>query len=177
VNANTEITLEDLHDKITSAIQAKFPDLVTVEFYREDREQLPVPACLLDLLEFEDGQATDPGTGQLAVMARFEADLILGFRTPRAKLSARVLAAAFSQFISQRRWPGCPVGAAQAIHAYRNDFKPELDQYEVWTVEWRQEIHLGETVWKGGAPPQTVFLGCTPDIGLGHEPDYVQVAP
>jgi len=178
VNANTEISLEDLHAKIAAAIQAKFPDLKTVEFYREDRDELPVPACLLDLREFEDEPSADPGTGQLAVVARFEAEFILPLRTPRAKLSARVLAASFAQFISQRRWPGCPVGVAEHIHAYKSDFKPELDQYEVWCVEWRQLVNLGESVWKDdGAAPTTVFLGFAPDIGLGHEADYVQVAP
>lgn len=174
MNANTEISLEELHDKIVAAIRAKFPNLQTVEFYREDREQLPVPACLLDMAEFEDA-SQDPGTGQLAVTMRFEADFILGFRTEHAKLSARVLAAAFSQFISQRRWPGCPVGKAQAIHAYRNDFKPELDQYEVWTVEWRQEVNLGETVWKDTTTPTQIFIGFTPKIGKDHVADYIPV--
>lgn len=178
MNANTEINLPDLHAAITAAISAQFPDLKTVEFYREDRDSLPMPACLLDLAEFEDEPKEDPGTGQLAVMARFEAELILPMRTPQAKLSARVLAAAFAHFISKARWPGGKVGKVEGIRAYRDDFKPQLDQYEVWTVEWRQIIHLGASVWADeGSVPTTVFLGQSPEIGFGHEQDYTQVHP
>jgi hypothetical protein len=178
VNANTEIKLEDLHATIEAAIKAKFPDLKTVEFYREDRDSLDLPACLLDLTEFEEEPKEDPGTGQLAVMARFEAEFVLGFRTPKAKLSARILAAAFAHFVSSRRWPGGKVGKAESIQAYKSDFKPELDQYEVWCVEWRQIVHLGESVWKDeGTVPTTVFLGHAPKIGIPHVDHYVQVHP
>jgi hypothetical protein len=179
MNADTAISIEEIHARIVAAIQAKFPDLQTVEFYREDRDALPAPACLLDMQEFEDAPDVDPGTDQLAVRCRFEADLILGFRTPQAKLSARVLAAALAQFISNDlRRIVTRMGPPEAIHAYRSDFKPELDKYEVWCVEWRQVVHLGESVWTNeGVIPTTVWTGISPDIGTGHEPDYSQVAP
>ncbi|MDM5178513.1 hypothetical protein PO883_15045 [Massilia sp. DJPM01] len=178
MNINTEVDLAGLHATITAAIAERFPSLATVEFYREDREELPVPACILDLCEFEGEPSVDPGTGQLAVMARFEAELIIGFRTPEAKMSLRLLAGAFAAFLHKKRWPGGLTSEAEQIHAYKDDFKPALDQYEVWCVEWRQIIHLGESVWSGeGVTPTTIMLGFAPEVGFGHEDDYIQIAP
>ena len=79
-NAQTMISLDALHEAIVRAIQRKFPALVTVEAYRQVRGGLPVPACLVELAELEAADDLDPGTEQLAVMARFEARLVIGFR-------------------------------------------------------------------------------------------------
>lgn len=178
MNINTQVDLTALLPVIETAIKAQFPGLKTVEFFRDDRDTIVVPACLLDLPEMEEAHEIDPGTGQLAVMARFEAELILGFRTAEAKLSGTVLAAAFAAFLHKARWPGGLTGPAESIHVYKSDFKPQLDQYEVWCVEWRQALHLGESVWTDeGIVPTTVYLGFAPDIGTGHEADYVQISP
>lgn len=173
------ISIEEIHTRIENAIKAQFPDLQVVEFYREERDAVPTPACLLDMPEFEDAPDDDPGTNQLAIRARFEAELLLGFRTTKAKLSARVLAAALAQFIhADLRRIVTSMGPPSAIHAHRSDFKPELDKYEVWHVEWWQVIYLGESIWTDeGLTPTNVFVGVSPNIGTGHETDYEQVAP
>lgn len=193
MNANTEIELAVLHDAIVADIKAQFPDLVTVEFYRaeegqgdDERKTLPVPACLLELSEMTTDPDRDPGTEQLAVTATFEARLIIdSFKTLNAKLSIRVLAAAFSAWLRLRRWnnpavPGkcLPTGPAYVIGAYPDDFSPELDRYEVWRVEWQQEIHLGSTVWNDeGVTPSIPVFSWSPAIGPGHEDDYTEVLP
>ena len=79
-NAQTVTTLEAVHEGIIAAIRRRFPELLTVEAYRMDRKNLPVPACLVELTEMEGADDLDPGTGQLAVNARFEARFVLGFR-------------------------------------------------------------------------------------------------
>ena len=200
MNANTEIDLDTLHDAIVADIKAKFPDLRTVEFYRgegndhDDRKTLPAPACLLSLTELESADDDeDPMTGQLAVVAHFEAELIIRFTTPNAKRSIRKLAAAFAAWLRKRRWANpnnpskkLPTGPAMVIGAYQDDFtnlmpgqrdKP-LDQFEVWKVEWRQLVHLGESEWKDeGEVPTTVYLGMAPEIGIPHVDDYEQIIP
>ena len=74
-NAYTEVSLAALHQAIAADITAAFPQLVTVEFYRETEDDgrtlPPMPACLLELTEFEAAPDLDPGTEQLAVTARF----------------------------------------------------------------------------------------------------------
>lgn len=171
----TEVTLDTLHQAIVDAIKAQFPDLVTVEFYREERDGLPIPACLLDLTEMESVPDEDPGTGQLAMDCRFEAGIILGFRVPNVKLEARKMAAALAVWLRLKRWPGIRCGPAQVIGCYKDDFKPELDQYEVWRVEWHQVIHLGVNAWAntGGTIPTQLLGSWVPKIGAAHEADYV----
>lgn len=192
-NANTEVDLGVLHSAIVADIAAQFPQLVTVEFYRDDRKSLPVPACLLELTELEAMPDEDPGTEQLAVMAKFEAELIIGFREVdgvRAKQSIRVLAAALSAWMRKRRWTNpadptkkLPTGAVEVIGAYQDDFSvmgrqrdQDLPQFEVWRVEWQQIIHLGNTVWTDeGTQPTDVYV----QENLNGQPagDYEEIVP
>jgi hypothetical protein len=179
-NAQTEVCLVELHAAMLDAIKAAFPDLQTVECYRDDRvTKVTTPACMLELTEMEAAEAQDPGTEQLAVVARFEARFILGFRTREAQLEARNLAAAFAAYLRKHpRWPGVVTGPAEVIGCYRDEFDPELDQYEVWRVEWAHVLHLGESVWAPeGITPTTVFLGVSPDTGAENLDKYVQIAP
>jgi hypothetical protein len=176
-DALTEIDLDDLHDAIETQIAAAFPTLQTVEFYREDRKTVVAPACLLELVEFETaGAEPDPGTGQLAMLARFEAELILGFRTANAKREARKLAANLAAFLHLRRWTGIVTGPGEVVGCYKDDFAPELDQFEVWRVEWSHIIHLGQSVWvpDGSITPTTVYSrGTNPEGAEFDEPEEV----
>lgn len=180
---STETDLAQLHSIIVASIKTQFPDLVTVEFYREEREPLSadeLPACLLDLSEMENEQEQDPGTGQLAVRCHFEAELIVPFKALRSRLSVRILAASFAAYLrEQSRWPGIQqAGAMEVLTAHKSDFHPVRDQYEVWCVQWRQILHLGASMWDDeGSQPDVVMLGLDPDIGIGHEQDYEQIVP
>lgn len=177
---NTETNLADLHDIITATIQAQFPTMETVEFYREREQKLTVPACLLDLTEVEPEPDEDPGTGQLAARCRFEAELVLPFRTVKGKLAVRVQAAAFAAWLHKlSRWPGVvQAGNIEVTAVHKSDFSPELDQYEVWRVEWQQVLHFGQSIWTDdGTAPTTVMLGYSPEIGAAHEDKYWQVHP
>jgi hypothetical protein len=125
----------------------------------------------------ENAPDEDPGTGQLAMDCRFEAEIILGFRTPEVKLAARKLAAAMAVWLKWRHWPDIIGGGAEIIGCYPDQFNPKLDQYEVWRVEWHQIVHLGENELAdiGGVIPTTVLGSWQPDIGTGHEGDYVPI--
>jgi hypothetical protein len=180
VNANTELDMEALQDAMVATIQAAFPALQTVEFDREEtnRAELPVPACLLEWGDLDGFADPDPGTEQQAMTARFEARFVVGFRTPQAKLETRKLALAFAAFLRrQSRWPGAVTGPAMVMGCHRDDFHAELDQFEVWRVEWSHVVHLGASVWTGeGVTPTRIYLGSAPDVGVGNEASYVQVA-
>lgn len=182
MDANTNVDLDALHDAIVADIKAQFPDIQTVEFYRTEERgggvKLPLPAIILDLCEFDPDMEKDPGTEQLYVNARFEAEIIFGFRTPQVKRQIRKFAAAFAAWLRLRRWNGVRTGPAYVLGVQRSDFDPALDQYEVWSVEWSQPVHLGDTVWTNdGTLPTVVMAGWSPKIGEGHEQDYDQVAP
>lgn len=177
MDANAFLDLDALHDAITSDIKAQFPDLQTVEFYRtEERKGMTLPGVILELTEFEGEPDMDPGTDQLAVCARFDAEIIFGFRSPNVKREIRKFAAAFAAWLRLRRWTGISTDAAKVIGCYRDEFNPELDQYEVWRVEWTQVMYLGTNTWTNdGTIPTTVLAGYSPDIGAGHAPDYTEV--
>lgn len=179
MNANTFVDIDALHDAIVDDIQAQYPDILTVEFYRTDeRKGMQLPGIIIDLTEFEAEPDIDPGTEQLAVCARFEAEIIFGFRTPNVKREIRKFSAAFASWMRLRRFTRTNVhtGPAQVIGCYRDEFNPELDQYEVWRVEWTQVLHLGTSVWTNeGTVPSQVMAGYSPDIGSGHEQDYTKV--
>jgi hypothetical protein len=177
-DVNPFLDLDALHAAIESEITAQYPDLKVVEFYREEeRKQLPLPAILLDLTEFEVETDKDPGTGQLAVNARFEAEIIFGFNTPNVKREIRKFAAAFAAWLRLRRWKGI-VGpdAVQVIGCYRDAFHPQLDKYEVWRVEFAQVLYIGEKDWTNeGKIPSTVYIGYSPAVGTGSEPAYTEL--
>lgn len=183
-DAVTTIDIGDLHDKIVASISAKFPDFRVVEFYRVDRERIPAPACLLELssLEPDADDAPDPGSMQLAVVARFEAHLLIKFNAPNAKLQARKLGAAFAHYLRLNRF-GARIGPANVIGVYHDDFVGDyVDQYEIVRVEWTNVIHLGETefLYDGAVDdnpplenlPAAILGSFVPDIGIGHEADY-----
>jgi len=177
MNADTSIDIEDLHDAIAGAISAQFPDILTVEFYREESDRqsissISLPACLIEMTEMEPSPQDDPGTEQLAVWARFEARLIIGFRTTKAKIEIRKLSAALAVFLRFNRW-SLPVGPAEVLAIIPDNFSPELDRFEVWRVEWRQLIHLGESVWvDDGSGQLNPVYSWAPEIGTGHEEYY-----
>lgn len=171
MNANTEITLDAVHDAIVAAIRAQYPTLETVSDYPDERVRVATPACLVELADLEPGDM-DPGTGQQAVLARFQARIVIGFRETKAKRAVRAWSAAFIAFLRGQRW-GLPVGPARFVSAGPDEFSPELDQYEAWLIEWEQVLHLGETVWRDdGLPPAQLYLGYSPRIGPPHEADY-----
>ena len=173
---DTALDLDALHDGIIASIRAAFPDIATVEDYREERQSLPIPAVLIELTELEPAPDEDPGTEQLAALARFDAHIVLGFRTPQIKREIRKLAAALALHVHTNRW-GQRVGPAEVTAIVPDDFTPELDQFEVWRVEWQQMVHIGESVWRNDGAAPIPFFSWAPQIGPDNEPAYEPVLP
>lgn len=170
-DAETEIDLDQLHQAIIDTIAAKFGsagtgELPTVEDYPEDRKPPAAAKCVIELVEAPADGAADPGTEQQAFLTRWEARVMIhSLRTPNAKRAVRKLALALAAFIRLQRW-GLPVGAADVIGAFPDDFDPELDQFEVWRVEWQQVAHIGATVWTNdGTLPVEVLASYSPLTG------------
>lgn len=173
------IDLDAFHDAVVAAIKLQFPIFQTVEDYPEDRKPVTTPACLIEIEEMDGDDSDDPGTEQQAMKMKCAARIILGLRTPKMRRTARKLCGSFASFLRFNKF-GMPVGEGRVIGAYQDAFEPELDQYEVWRVEWSHLAYFGDDVWMPDpsiVTPSTVFVGFAPNIGIGHEPDYVQVAP
>lgn len=184
-NTTIVVSVGGYQDAIVAAIKASFPDFVVVEFDREETDRDPLeaadlPAILLDLSEFEHAHDDERNDGRLAMHARIEAHIIIGYRTAKAKTAARAAAGTLAAWMRLRRFIGtdCWTEPAQVIGAYRDEFRPGMDRFVVWRVEWSQVVQLGESIYpevpgKLGTP----VYSFAPDIGLGHEDDYSPVIP
>ncbi|MDT0499707.1 hypothetical protein [Halomonas sp. PAR7] len=172
MNADTEITLDGLHQAILDAIADGFPSIQTVDDYPDDRQRVAVPAAFVELTELTAVPDDDPGTGQLAMEAQFELRYLLGWRGTNQGRAIRAQAAALAHFIHQQRW-GLPVEPARVLVAEPDEFDPELEQYLVWRIEWAQIIHIGKNEWlDDGIPPREVWVGVDPRTGPAHIDDY-----
>ena len=172
-DANTEVNIQAFHAGIRDAIAAAFPSFVRVEFYRDDEtEQLPTPACLLEMVEAEPQPDRDAGTGQWPANLRFEARIIMP-RGPTARLNVRLAALSLASWLNLRRIPGHPTDEFQVIACEPDEFEPQLDRFVVWRIEWVVLAFIGESAWKNdGTIPTTVLYGFSPDIGAGNEGKY-----
>jgi hypothetical protein len=177
-NENAAVALNDLHDAIIDRIKMAFPAFKLVDDYPIDRKPKALPACMIELEEFEQANDQDPGTGQQALDMRWNARIILGFRTANVGRQTRLMAASLAAFIHLNRF-GQKVGAAQVMGAYPDGFEPDLDEYVVFRVEWHQVGHFGVSAYADDdltQIPENVFVGYDPSVGAGREGDYVQVA-
>lgn len=174
MNADTEITLDGLHQAILDTLTADFPALQTVDDYPDDRQRVQVPAALVELTELTAAPDDDPGTGQLAMEAQFELRYLIGWRGTNQGRVIRANVAALAHFIHQQRW-GLPVEPARVLVCEPDEFSPELDQYLVWRIEWAQIIHIGANEWiDDGETPTEVWVGISPLIGPEHEEFYTR---
>ncbi|MFY0309635.1 hypothetical protein ACFMBG_07030 [Leisingera sp. D0M16] len=169
------LDLDQLHDAIKARISEQFPALAAVEDYGAPRKSLQVPAVLIELADMEADLDSDPGTEQLAVVSKWVVRVVLSFRAENVQREIRKLAGALGVLVQQNRW-GQRVSPAQVTYIGPDAFDPELDKFEVWAVEWDQQIDLGQSVWTGeGVTPEQVMIGYSPDIGPGQEPDYTEI--
>lgn len=145
--------IEALHASIISVIKAQFPDLKVVEFYRDDEtEDMPTPACLLELEEIEH-TGEDIGTEQLVARLRFAARLVFSRQNDaEAPMQIRIASAALAALINKNRFSG-RISPAQLISCSGDGFRPDLTgKFVIWRIEWHHdEAMLGKNIWKNGS--------------------------
>lgn len=171
-----EVNIEELHGLIEEKVKGAFPDFKTVEFYRDDEDQLmPTPACLMSMSELEIA-TDDYGTSQLPVLMRFEAHIILPHRGKSTKIDLRKAATAFAAWLHQLRHFGIG-GAVTVIACEPDEFAPVADKFMAWRVEWVIPGTLGETAWTNdGTIPTDVLFSWSPEIGTGNAGKYEPIA-
>jgi hypothetical protein len=173
--------LAALHQSIVDTSAAAFSG-VHFEFYRDERVSLPFgdgvgnnpprAYCLFDLTEMEPADM-DPATEQMAVMAKFTAAIIIKSLQPDACLLVRVLAGQYAAFLrKQLRWPSVLNGGILLSGCYKDDFSPELDQFEVWRIDWSQEIWLGNVYEAPPPMPTTPLFSYVPIVGVPYKSEY-----
>lgn len=160
--------LGTLHAAIEAGLRTKFPDMVSVETYPRIGRKIATPCIVIEMSEMEPGHA--PGTGRTPLIGRFQARVIVDPLVVAAELSVRELAARVAKAIHFQTWQ-LSVTPAKLVMVAEDPFKPHLDTYLVWLVEWTHEFDLGDAV-PPLPPGGTLVWGIVPDTGPGHESDY-----
>lgn len=162
--------LNQLHDAIVAGLRAKLAGVPTVDAYPDIERRIHLPAVLIELAEMEPGD--DPGTGETALVGRFQARAIIDPNASRANMLVRELAARVAVALAHETW-GLEISIARLVQIGEDAFKPELDGYLVWVVEWTHEFHLGDATWP--YPDESglsVMLGMYPETGEGRAAHY-----
>ncbi len=77
-----------------------------------------------------------------------------------ASIIVRSLAAEVARVVNKNTWNVENVLPGEFLSAEVDNFKPELDAYLVWLVEWVHELHTGESIWSEiGVIPHTISVG------------------
>ncbi|WP_353289011.1 hypothetical protein [Wolbachia endosymbiont (group A) of Pogonocherus hispidulus] len=135
----------DLHQKICTTLKEEIPAIQTCEVYPAIRKELLAPAVFVELVSLEPGK--DPGTEELALRARFEARVVVDGTVEDSSIVVRELATEVARVVNKNTWDVENVSAGEFLSAGGDDFRPELDAYLVWLVEWVHELHTGQSMW------------------------------
>ncbi|ODP33128.1 hypothetical protein [Pandoraea sp. ISTKB] len=135
--------LKTLHDAIEAGLKVALPDTVTVLVYPRHLQKVPTPSVVLEMSEMLPGH--DPGTGQIALTGHFQARVIVDPLDADADLLVRELSARVALATQGQTWE-LPATPARLIQVGEDPFRPALDAYIVWLVEWAHEFNLGP-VW------------------------------
>ncbi|QVX14443.1 hypothetical protein DB356_06840 [Pseudomonas congelans] len=163
-------SLDSLYEAIERHIRAAIVGLEYVGTMPDMLEQIAVPAVLIELGEFESG--IDQGTGETALIARFEARVIVGAEREQCQQQAAFAASQLAVLLRLQTW-GLEVEPAEFVRAAQDWSRPELDGYAVWVVEWTQGIYLGEEEWPWpNEPPGTLVFAFTSDTGRDSDGHY-----
>ncbi|WP_395460278.1 hypothetical protein [Wolbachia endosymbiont (group B) of Myelois circumvoluta] len=151
------MNLKDLHQAICSTLKEEIPAIQTCEIYPAIRKELVAPAVFVELASLEPGK--DPGTEELALKARFEARIVIDSTIENAPLIVRSLAAEVARVVNKNTWEK-NVSPAEFLSAEPDGFRPELDAYLVWMVDWSHQLHLGKSIWtENKIKPHTITIG------------------
>ncbi|MFT4314090.1 MAG: hypothetical protein AB3P11_03145 [Wolbachia pipientis] len=152
------MNFKDLHNAICTRLKREIPEIQTCEIYPSIRKELLAPAVFVELSGFEKGH--DPGTEELAMKARFEARIVADGTVENSSLVVRSLAAEVVRVVNKNTWNVKNVSPGEFISAEVDGFRPELDAYLVWLVEWSHQLHLGKSIWtENKIKPHTITIG------------------
>ena len=147
----------ELHTNICKTLQAKISAIKTCTAYPVLQKAVKAPAVFVELAQLEPGH--DPGTEELALVAHFEARIVVDSLIKDAHVIVRSLASEVARVVNMNTFD-LPISPARFVSAAPDAFKPELDAYLVWAVTWTHELHQGQSIWTTpDITPHTITIG------------------
>ncbi|RQM56893.1 MULTISPECIES: hypothetical protein [Burkholderia] len=160
--------LKALHEAIERDIRVKLPTIKRIEAYPRLGQKIETPLIAIELNEFEPGH--DDGTGDVALIARMQARVVFDPIDDGAELAVREVAARVAMVVHGNTWE-LPITPGKVVQVAEDPFRPQLDTYCVWLVEWTHEFGIGmelDEILDG----RSVVWGVDPGTGLGNEGQY-----
>lgn len=171
---DAESQLLALYAAIEQHVRDFLPGVPTVVAWAEVDNRITLPAVLIEVAGLASG--ADPGTGQTALMIHFEARAVVADEVVGYQQQASWMAAQLMVLLRGQTWLQEQVGPAMNVQAGPDWSKPDLDGYNVWCVEWQQEIRLGQEVWPwDDETGQALHVGVAPGSVQDADVDYVPV--
>ena len=169
------MNLTDIHRALVARLRERFDtdSVPTIACYPDLERSMVLPAIIVELSEFDPAEGE--GTGRLLLDARFEARVVVDPTQPGAHVAVRSIAAALAHQVAEmiRIAPG--LGHNRVIRAGDDAFRPELDGYLCWVVEWACEIPIGELEPDPFPTPTHVHLGQATSNGADRDGRYNRV--
>ncbi|CAM3793951.1 hypothetical protein [Castellaniella denitrificans] len=168
-------TIIDFADALADGLRAKLADVPTVSADPPPRQKrsLKLPAVYLDIDDIEPMQ--EAGDSRLLADVRWNAYCLFDPNQARADLLLRAFAARVAVALHEIRRPVPGHGHIRLSRAGDDAFRPALDGYLCWVVEFNIEIALGE-LEAPGVTPSEIHIGQSPAIGEHHADDYERIA-
>ncbi|AVR10995.1 MULTISPECIES: hypothetical protein [pseudomallei group] len=160
--------LKLLHDAVVKGLREALPTIERIEAYPEIGAQIQTPMIAVELSEMEPGH--DDGTGSISLIARMQARIIVDPYGAEHELHVREIAARLALGVHMQTW-GLPIAPGRVVQVGEDPFRPQLDTYLVWLVEWTHEFGIGgelDEIPDG----RTIVWGVDPSTGPDNESSY-----
>ncbi|WP_294348481.1 hypothetical protein [Prosthecochloris sp.] len=136
--------LTELHTELIGYLSEKLTG-VTVEAFTpaiKTRRATSLPGCLIEMNSIEPSSDFGNARDRSRVYLNFEALILVDPNLPNAWVELKEFAGmawwALRDWIPQT----ANLGPINLKHAGEDAFKPDLDGYLVWSIEWEQEAYL-----------------------------------
>lgn len=160
--------LKALHEAIERDMRVKLPTIKRIEAYPRLGQKIETPLIAIELNEFEPGH--DDGTGDVPLIARMQARVVFDPIEEGAELAVREVAARVAMVVHGNTWE-LPITPGKVVQVAEDPFRPQLDTYCVWLVEWTHEFGLGIEL-DDIADGRAILWGVDPDTGSDSEGQY-----
>ncbi|AIP50958.1 MULTISPECIES: hypothetical protein [pseudomallei group] len=160
--------LKLLHDAVVKGLREALPAIERIEAYPEIGAQIQTPMIAVELSEMEPGH--DDGTGSVSLIGRMQARIIVDPYGEGHELHVREIAARLALGVHMQTW-GLPIAPGRVVQVGEDPFRPQLDTYLVWLVEWTHEFGIGgelDEIPDG----RTIVWGVDPSTGPDNESSY-----
>lgn len=184
----TAPTLLGVRDRAVAHVRAALPGLAECREYRGEfaaaevvRVSFNVPAVWVDFGATETWSPSGEPDASGAEAARWDTVATYHAYVAASRLEGQDVlpwTEAVARAIAGQRW-GLTDCSSAVISRVENRYSIPGDDrgVEIHSITWRQPLRLGAAPLDTGEVPTTVYLGQVPEIGIGHEDDYEQVAP